>query len=104
MKNHSPSSSRLATILLWLATATLLHAQAGGPVFRQQPIGQSVCSGGDCVLHVEADPPGGAFQWVHDTIPIPGATTNTLTITNFDPAIEGNFALSGQHVTWLTCA
>ncbi len=88
MKNHSPSSSRLATILLWLATATLLHAQAGGPVFRQQPIGQSVCSGGDCVLHVEADPPGGAFQWVHDTIPIPGATTNTLTITNFDPAID----------------
>ena len=62
------------------------------PVITRQPQSISVDAGSSASMSVTAtgiDPL--TFQWAHDGIPVPGATTSTLSISNAGPADMGGY-------------
>ncbi len=77
------------TLALLAAPAAALIAQvAGGPAFPQQPESANVCPGGTATLHVKV--PGGydTVRWLRNGVEVPGATTATLVVPDFDPAAD----------------
>jgi hypothetical protein len=70
------------------------HAPPGGavPVLRLLPAGQTVQALSDVSLEVTADGPGPLhYQWRRDSVPIPGALSARLQLTNIQPQQAGPY-------------
>ena len=63
--------------------------------FTQQPESVTNYPGGNAVFSVQVDGTTPyTYQWIHGTVPLPGATNSLLLLTNVQPADGGNY-----HVT-----
>jgi hypothetical protein len=60
-------------------------------ILSQPVVSQTVCEGDDATFVVSADPPGLAYQWRKSGVDIPGATSETLTITNVTASDAGSY-------------
>jgi uncharacterized repeat protein (TIGR03803 family) len=68
-----------------------------GPPVTIQPQGQTLVAGGGATYFVtvaSAGPPPFAFQWSLNGSPIPGATTSSLTISQFDVTSAGRYSVT----------
>lgn len=69
------------------------------PKFSKQPASVTVPLGGTAKFTPAASGPGLlSFQWLHDNVPVPGATALSLTINNVTPADAGNYVLQVSNV------
>jgi hypothetical protein len=63
------------------------------PAIVQQPVGQSVSVGTDVAFSVVATGNQLRYQWRRNGVNIPGANTDTLAITNVQPANAGDYSV-----------
>ena len=79
--------------LLWLGTATGLHAQPVIP--SNQPSNQIACLGGGCLTYSVAatGTPPLSYQWRFNGAAITDATNATFFIANAQPNDEGGYEL-----------
>lgn len=76
-------------------TAELTVTIPSAPIIIAQPQSQTVLPGESTVFNVVA---GGSapfsYQWYYNTnTPLPGATSDTLTLTNIQPAADGTYSV-----------
>ncbi len=66
-----------------------------GPIITLQPRHTSAIPGGKATFTVEASSPSGSlnFQWFHDSIALPDATNDVLSITNVTPEKLGTYTV-----------
>ncbi len=84
-----------------LTSATARLWPGDQPIYiSSAPQSQSVCEGGTAVLSVNASGFDLAYQWRHDCVPIPGATSSTLTLEDFGSADQGHYSCAVSN----TCA
>lgn len=65
-----------------------------GPVVKKSPDTSDVCLGGNITLKSQFDGPGLAYQWNLNGAPIPGANSNSLTITAATLANAGMYTVT----------
>ncbi|MBL9201765.1 MAG: immunoglobulin domain-containing protein [Opitutaceae bacterium] len=63
------------------------------PAIVSQPQPVTIAAGGTAALNVNATGTALAFQWRKDNLPIPGATSPTLILTNAQPIDAGNYSV-----------
>jgi len=69
---------------------TIAGAASAAPTISTHPISQTTTAGGNITLTVGANgSPSPSYQWQKDSVPITGATTSTLTLTNVQAADAG---------------
>ena len=76
-------------------TATSAKVRVSGirpPTVTTQPVGADVCLGKTANLVVEADGFDLQYQWMKDSVAIPGATQNELTLSNIKAAQTGKYS------------
>lgn len=66
------------------------------PVFVQSPRSQTVSPGGTAIFEgvIAQAEPSLRYQWLHQGVPVPGATSSRLTIPNVQDAHLGQYALA----------
>jgi hypothetical protein len=61
-----------------------------------EPLSQTIAPGGNAVLTVQAEAPGGAalaYQWLKDGVAIPGATAASLNLGNLSSSDSGSYSV-----------
>jgi len=64
------------------------------PAIASQPADQASIAGATVVFSVEAGATAPAYQWFKNGIPISGATTTTLSLTNVSAADAGSYSMT----------
>jgi hypothetical protein len=81
----------LASLAL-LGVPEVGHAQGMQPIITAQPQSRSVSLGANVTLGVVASgAPLLAYEWLHDSAPVPGATNATLSLTNVSASSAGAY-------------
>ena len=63
------------------------------PSITADPTNQTVAAGSNVTLAVTAGGAGLGYQWFFNSVPIAGATTSSLTITNFQSVSQGGYSV-----------
>lgn len=61
------------------------------PLILSQPTGLVIAPGGNAQFIVSASGPSLAYQWWHGTMPVPGATSTELVLSNAMAGAQGNY-------------
>lgn len=73
------------------------------PVWRQQPESLVAIAGGPAVLNAVAEGvPPLSYQWLHEGIPVPGATSPTLSLPTVSTAHAGSYQLQATNAFGVT--
>lgn len=75
------------------ASASSSFALLGSPItLLRGPQSHSIAEGGSVTLSAQAQGSGSlSYQWRRDGVPIAGATTSSLTLTNLTPGVAGDY-------------
>ncbi len=72
------------------------------PVILAQPTNQTVIVGTNVTFQVEAGAPPLTYQWTFNGANLPGATSDTLTLTDVQGAQSGNYAVTAFNLAGMT--
>lgn len=86
-----PNVSNIIGVGAFAATSYAVVGD-GSPAIVRAPFSQSAFAGADIILRVAAvGQPPLSYQWLHDDIPVPGATNTFLALTNVPLSTSGNY-------------
>ncbi len=82
--------------LIDFGTVQASYTGSCAPMMAQQPADTSACLGGEATFEVQAQGAGLTYQWHHDWINIPGATSATLQLDSISLSSRGNYGVTVQ--------
>lgn len=98
LSNVTAADAGSYTVTVWngggsvTSDAAIVGVNGTAPTVATQPQSATVTAGGTATLTVAATGTGPlAFQWQKDGVDLPGATTDTLTLTNTTAADDGTY-------------
>lgn len=84
----------------FIYTVIVADAAPALPSFSLQPVSQTIAAGGNVTFNSNATgSPLPTYQWQKDGVPITGATTISLTLTNVQLAQAGSYAVVATNST-----
>ena len=86
----SNTSGSVTSAIARLSVTSVILA----PAITVQPLAQTITNGGAVTLGVATSGTDLAYQWQHDGVPIPGATTATLTLSSARLAHAGRYSVT----------
>jgi uncharacterized repeat protein (TIGR01451 family) len=99
LTNMVTVSSALADPDLTNNTASLVLLADAIPVFTTEPTNETVVLGSNALFQTAATGTGPlGYQWFFNSTNLPGATTNTLTLTNVQAVQAGNYFLIASNL------
>jgi len=90
--NYSVVASNVVGVVTSIVAVLTVNSQA--PVFNQQPSSQTVLWGGGVSFSASArGGPPPTYQWLFNSVPLPGARHSNLYLEDISPAQAGNYAM-----------
>jgi pectate lyase len=95
---YSVTVSNLAGGIVSSNAILTINTNPVAPVFISQPASQVVLIGGTASFTASAAGTAPiSYQWNKDSLPIPGATSSTLTLTNVQPGDDGSYTVTASN-------
>ncbi|MDI1248030.1 MAG: immunoglobulin domain-containing protein [Lacunisphaera sp.] len=95
--SDSTGSTTSNAAQLWVVPAT------SRPTFTTHPISQSVAPGANVVLSVATTGyPSVTLQWLHNDVPVAGATGTSYSLNNVQPSDAGSYVVNASNILGTT--